>query len=157
MSPGLVSYEFEPVNCTVAKSYYNGSVPCHVTNIMHRGCTSQMNCLEIIVQTSPNYGECKFYTVIWKVHGPQTETFPARTVSFQLDHILYRESQSGTVYFPRPFTLLFRTVNFNFLIRKEFTFFQMTTIDFGRMSTVLLRMFWVAVIIQKSAHAMRLS
>ena len=60
MSPGLVSYEFEPVNCTVAKSYYNGSVPCHVTNILHRGCTSQMNCLEIIVETSPNYGECKY-------------------------------------------------------------------------------------------------
>jgi len=61
VSPGLVSYEFEPVNCTVAKSYYNGSVPCHVTNIMHRGCTSQMNCLEIIVETSPNYGDYEYY------------------------------------------------------------------------------------------------
>ena len=67
MSPGLVSYEFEPVNCTVAKSYYNGSVPCHVTNILHRGCTSQMNCLEIIVETSPNYGECKFWGEGWKL------------------------------------------------------------------------------------------
>jgi len=56
VSPGMVSYYFEKVNCTVKASQYDGTVPCHVTNIMHRGCTSTMNCLDIHVRTEPNFG-----------------------------------------------------------------------------------------------------
>ena len=58
---------------------------------------------------------------IWFI-SIDTVYFPARTVSFQLDRILYWKYQSRTVYFPRLFPLLCRTVYFYFLIRKEFTF-----------------------------------